>query len=156
MALPQLTDEETETRTGDESYAAAVSESQGFYPQRPDPRPISQRRGADTGNAEGQIWAQTLPRSGPESAIPPLGASVSFFPPSSEHAEEDKGALQGCGDKGVMHLKCGGTEGTLGAWAQRPAWPFLASDRGPLPSPGAFSLCPTPICMPSCRPWQVS
>lgn len=135
MALPQLTDEETETRTGDESYAAAVSESQGFYPQRPDPRPISQRRGADTGNAKGQIWAQTLPRSGPESAIPPLGASVSFFPPSSEHADEDKGALQGCGDKGVMHLKCGGTEGTLGHGPSgQPglSWPLTAARSPPL------------------------
>lgn len=85
----------------------------------------------------------------------PLGASVSF-PPFPEQREEDEGTPQGAAKTQEVHPKCGNRG------ASRPSGPAasLASPGlclSPAPTlPGTFSLCPTPICMPSCQHWQVS
>lgn len=52
-----------------------------------------------------------------------------------EHGDEDKLTLQGCGDKGVMHLKCGGHRGDSGGMAPAAslAFPGLCQPPAPLP-----------------------
>lgn len=83
----------------------------------------------------------------------PLRISVSF-PHFPGPEDEDEKTSSGCReDTGGVAFKVPETQSGLG---EHQPWPCLASVGCLHPSPGTFSLCPMPVCVPSCQPWQAS
>lgn len=150
--MAQLTDKETEAPTSDRTVTA-LSVRQDLNPRGLAPEPSLNKVGPtpatpseDSGRSgfslpDSLTLSQWLRLSEPQ--FPLLGEGDERTPRGAVQTQEVK-------------LKCR-SRGASGPSRPAASLAFPGLGMSPAPTlPGTFSLCPTPICMPSCQHWQVS